>query len=171
MAVMAVAVFSLAGQQAQGQEQEGYVLGTGDQIKVVVFGHDDLSGKFEIDGSGNVSLPLIKEVKAVGMTIRSLEISIANKLKPDFLKNPRVSVEVLNYRPFYIIGEIKKPGSYPYVSGMTIVNAIALAGGYTYRAKEGKVLITRSKGGKQMPANHGTVVMPGDVIEVPERFF
>ncbi|MCP4710375.1 MAG: polysaccharide export protein, partial [Planctomycetes bacterium] len=87
------------------------------------------------------------------------------------LKNPRVSIEVLNYRPFYIIGEVKKPGSYPYVADMSVVNAIALAGGYSYRAKEGEVLITRSKDGKQVPATHTTTVMPGDVIEVPERFF
>lgn len=171
MVAMTVAVFSVAGRQALGQEQKGYVLGTGDRVKIVVYGHDDLSGEFEINSSGNVSLSLINDVKAVGLTIRSLEKNIAAKLKPDFLKNPRVSVEVLNYRPFYIIGQVKKPGSYPYVSGMTIVNAIALAGGYTYRAKERKVLITRSKDGKQMPANHSTVVMPGDVIEVPERFF
>lgn len=175
MTTIAVAVLSVNGRQAYGADkntkQQGYILGTGDQVKVVVYGHGDLSGNFEIDGSGNVSLPLIKEIKAVGLTIRRLEIRITNKLRPDFLKNPRVSVEVLNYRPFYIIGEIKKPGSYPYVSGMTIVNAIALAGGYTYRAKERKVLITRSKTGKEMPADHRTIVMPGDVIEVPERFF
>lgn len=154
-----------------GQSAGRYVLGSGDKIRIVVFGHNDLSGEYEIDGTGNVSLPLIKEVKAVGLTIQKLEQVIINKLRPDYLKNPRVNVEVLNYRPFYIIGEIKKPGSYPYVAGMSVVNAVALAGGYTYRAKEGKVLLTRSKDGKQVPANHQTIVMPGDVIEVPERFF
>jgi protein involved in polysaccharide export with SLBB domain len=154
-----------------GQGIGRYILGSGDKIKIVVFGHSDLSGEYEIDGSGNVSLPLIKEVKAVGLTIQRLEQLIISKLRPDYLKNPRVNVEVLNYRPFYIIGEIKKPGSYPYVAGMSVVNAVALAGGYTYRAKEGKVLLTRSKDGKQVPANHQTTVMPGDVIEVPERFF
>ena len=148
-----------------------YVLGSGDRIRIVVFGQEDLSGEFEIDGTGYVSLPLIKEVTASGLTLRQLEALIAGKLKPDFLKNPRVNVEVLNYRPFYIIGQVKKPGSYPYVSGMSVINAVALAGGYTYRAREGKVLITRSKNGKRKPANHTTKVMPGDVIEVPERFF
>jgi protein involved in polysaccharide export with SLBB domain len=94
-------------------------------------------------------------------------------LKPDYLKDPRVSVEVLNYRPFYIIGEVKKPGSYAYVSGMTVVNAIALAGGYTYRARENKFLVTRATDPKNIkhPADHDTQVLPGDVIEVPERFF
>jgi polysaccharide export outer membrane protein len=154
-------------------EMDGYRLGSGDLLRVVVFGHQDLSGEFEVEGSGHISLPLIREVKAIGLTVRQLERTIAGALKPDFLKNPRVSVEVLNYRPFYIIGEVKRPGSYPFVNGMTVVNAIALAGGYTYRARENKVLITRAHDAdkKQKPADHKTMVLPGDVIEVPERFW
>ena len=150
-----------------------YKLGAGDLVRVVVFGHEGLSGEFEVKGSGHVSLPLIREVKAAGLTLRQLEQAITDALKPDFLINPRVSVEILNYRPFYIIGEVKRPGSYPYVNGMTVVNAIALAGGYTYRARENKVLITRASDAekKQEPADHKTLVLPGDVIEVPERFW
>ncbi len=150
-----------------------YRLGPGDLLRVVVFGHEDLSGEFEVKGSGHVSLPLIREVKAEGLTLRQFEQAVIDSLKPDFLINPRVSVDVLNYRPFYIIGEVKRPGSYPYVNGMTVVNAIALAGGYTYRARENEVLITRTRedAKKQEPANHQTVVLPGDVIEVPERFW
>ena len=150
-----------------------YRLGPGDLLRVVVFGHEDLSGEFEVKGSGHVSLPLIREVKAQGLTLRQFEQAVTDVLKPDFLINPRVSVDVLNYRPFYIIGEVKRPGSYPYVNGMTVVNAIALAGGYTYRAKEKEVLITRARdaGRKQEPADHETRVLPGDVIEVPERFW
>ena len=150
-----------------------YRLGPGDLLRVVVFGHEDLSGEFEVKGSGHVSLPLIREVEAQGLTLRQFEQAVIDSLKPDFLINPRVSVDVLNYRPFYIIGEVKRPGSYPYVNGMTVVNAIALAGGYTYRAKENEVLITRAgdAGNKQEPADHQTVVLPGDVIEVPERFW
>ncbi len=150
-----------------------YQLGPGDLLRIVVFGHEDLSGEFEVKGTGHVSLPLIREVKAAGLTIRQFEQAVIEALKPDFLLNPRVSVDVLNYRPFYIIGEVKRPGSYPYVNGMTVVNAIALAGGYTYRAKENEVLITRARDAerKQEPADHETVVLPGDVIEVPERFW
>ena len=103
--------------------------------------------------------------------LRDIEATIIGKLKPDYLKNPKVAVEILNYRPFYIIGEIKNPGSYPYVSGMRVVNAIALAGGYTYRARENRLAITRDKSGQKSKADHGTIVLPGDVIEVPERFF
>lgn len=150
-----------------------YRLGPGDLLRVVVFGHEDLSGEFEVKGSGHVSLPLIREVSAQGLTLRQFEQAVTDALKPDFLINPRVSVDVLNYRPFYIIGEVKRPGSYSYVNGMTVINAIALSGGYTYRARENEVLITRARDdtNKQEPADHQTVVLPGDVIEVPERFW
>jgi protein involved in polysaccharide export with SLBB domain len=158
---------------AQARPDSGYLLGSGDRVRVTVFGHRDLSGDFTVDGSGNVSLPLVGNVKAGGLSLREFEGNIITALKPDYLKNPRVSAEVLNYRPFYIIGEVKKPGSYSYVNGMTVVNAVALAGGYTYRARENQLLIIRAtdKTRTKEPANHDTVVLPGDVIEVPERFF
>ncbi len=150
-----------------------YTLGSGDQLRITVFGHKDLSGDFFVGGTGMISLPLIGEVTAGGVSARQLERKIVAKLKPDYLKNPQVSVEVLNYRPFYIIGEVKKPGSYPYVSGMKVINAIALGGGYTYRARENQLFITRSNDPSRTKraVNHDTTVLPGDVIEVPERFF
>lgn len=159
------------GATAGDQQSQSYTLGAGDRIKVTVFGHPDLSGEFEVDGTGLIAMPLIKEVEATDLTARQLEARIADHLEPDYLRNPRVSVEVLSYRPFYIIGEIKEPGSYPYVSGMTAWNAVALAGGFTYRAKTGYVLLRR--GGRddaqQVPLD--SQVQPGDVIEVAERFF
>ena len=150
-----------------------YELGSGDKVKVTVFGHNDLSGQFLVGGNGDIALPLIGKMAANGLTVSQLETRIVKALKPDYLKNPRVSVEVLNYRPFYIIGEVKKPGSYAYVSGMTVVNAIALAGGYTYRARENKIYVTRATDPEnvKLPADHDTQILPGDVIEVPERFF
>lgn len=162
---------SLSPANAQGSGL--YKLGPGDQIRVTVFGHEDLSGEFEIDGTGRLSLPLIQEVMADGLTFRQLEQVITDKLKPDFLINPRVSIDVLTYRPFYIIGEVKRPGSYAYVNGMTIVNAVAIAGGYTYRAQEDDVLIIRAddESREKLSVNHNDKVFPGDVIEVPERFF
>lgn len=158
--------------QAQPGAPE-YRLGSGDHLKVKVFGHDDLSGDVYVDGTGSVSLPLIGTVKAGSLTIRELEQVVADKLQPDYLRNPRVTVEVLNYRPFYIIGEVKNPGSYSYVNGMSIINAVALAGGYTYRARENSVFITRGtdQSKAKQRADHDTIVLPGDVIEVPERFF
>lgn len=150
-----------------------YRLDTGDTVSVTVYGHDDLSGEFEVDGAGRISLPLIKKVEAVGRTSTELEAVITDALRPDYLKNPRVSVSVLNYRPFYIMGEVINPGSYPYMSGMRIVNAVAVAGGYTYRAKKSKIKITRGTGSEKVSiyAAPETPVQPGDIIEVPERFF
>jgi len=157
----------------QATESVAYMLGAGDEVRVTVFGQNDLSGTFLVDGSGTISLPLVGKVKAGGRTVRQTEKAIIAKLKPDYLKNPRVSLEVMNYRPFYIIGEVKKPGSYPYVNGMTVVNAIALGGGYTYRARENNIYITRAKDAERekQKASHDTVVLPGDIIEVPERYF
>lgn len=150
-----------------------YRTGAGDKLRITVFGHEDLSGEFQIDGSGTISLPLIGDVAAGELSVKEIEGAIVDKLKPDYLKNPRVSVEVVNYRPFYILGEVKNPGSYPYVNGMTVVNAIALSGGYTYRARENKVLIIRAEDPERtkQTGSLDTLVLPGDIIEVPERFF
>jgi len=148
-----------------------YRLGSGDKIKVTVFGHEDMSGEFSVAGNGFVSLPFVGSVKAGGRTISELERIIVKRLTPDYLRNARVSVEVLNFRPFYIIGEVTKPGSYPYRSGMTIIDAVAIAGGFTYRAKENGFRIKRSKSGSPQKANRSTLVKPGDVIEVLERWF
>jgi protein involved in polysaccharide export with SLBB domain len=150
-----------------------YRIGPGDRVNVIVYGHKDLSGEFEVDSAGRLSLPLIQVVRAVGLTEQELEEAITRKLKPDYLLNPRVSVDVLTSRPFYILGEVKSPGSYPYESGMTIVNAVALGGGYTYRAKKNGVTIIRANDPdrRKIQADHDTKVFPGDIIEVPERFF
>jgi polysaccharide export outer membrane protein len=150
-----------------------YRVGVGDRLKVIVFGEEDLSGEFSVDARGNLSLPLIQSTPVAGLTTREVERAIGNRLQPEFLKNPRVSVEVINYRPIYVLGEVRAPGSFPYVSGMTVINAIALAGGYTYRAKKSGVRIVRANDtlGKKVRAREATRLNPGDVVEVPERFF
>ena len=154
-------------------ETPKYRLGTGDRLKITVFGHNDLSGTFEISGEGSISIPLIQTVMAKGLTLDQLEAAIIDKLRPDYLKKPNVSIEVLNYRPFYILGEVKKPGSYPFVNGVTIVKAIALAGGFTYRANKDEFLITRAddETRKKVSSSQNTIVLPGDIIQVKERFF
>ncbi|HMB47646.1 MAG TPA: polysaccharide biosynthesis/export family protein [Afifellaceae bacterium] len=156
-----------------GAQEAQYKLGSGDQLRITVFGHEDLSGNFLVEGSGLVSLPLVGAVPLGGKTIIEAEATIIAALKPDYLKNPRVSVQVLNYRPFYIIGEVNSPGSYAYVSGMTVLEAVAIAGGFTYRAKEGEMTITRGSDDarREAEAVPETLVLPGDVIKVPERFF
>ncbi len=152
---------------------EEYQLGSGDLIKITVFNQEELSGEYTINGAGQIALALIGDINAKDLTVKQVEQSIANKLKPDYLLNPRVSVQVLNYRPFYILGEVKEPQSYPYVDGMTYLNAVAIAGGFTYRAKEDHVMVVRMKDPKkqELRLNMDEKVMPGDVIHVEERFF
>ena len=120
-----------------------YKLGPADRIKITVFNHTDLSGEFSLDGAGNFALPLIGEVQGGGLTSRELEQRIQDRLKDGYLIDPQVSIEVMNYRPFYILGEVKTPGSYPYVDNMNILNAVALAGGFTYRAKQNAFMLQR----------------------------
>ncbi len=163
-----------ASAQAGGSTSLTYRLGAGDKVKVTVYGQTDLSGEFVVDGSGTVQLPLIGQVKALGLTVRQFETAITDALKSgDYLKDPRVSVEVTNYRPFYIIGEVNKPGEYPYVNDMTVLNAVALAGGFTFRADDGEVYVRRNGGTTEikLPADQSTRVEPGDIIRVGERFF
>lgn len=176
----ALLIGSAASVQAQnngdiaGAEQPGrYELGPGDQVRVIVYGEEDLSGEFELDGSGTVALPLIGPVTIGGSDLTGAEALITEKLADGFLVNPRVSIEVLNYRPFYILGEVKQPGSYAYVSGMTVLNAVALASGFTYRASEGKIEVTRRIDGveQKFRIDVTAAVLPGDIIRVPERLF
>lgn len=150
-----------------------YQLGSGDQIKVTVYGEEDLSGEFLLDGTGTIAMPLIGPVTIAGQDVQQSETLIVEKLADGFLINPRVSIEVLNYRPFYIIGEVKEPGSYPYVSGMTVLNAVALASGFTYRASENKIEVTRKVDGEEQKFRISVTasVLPGDILRVPERFF
>lgn len=149
-----------------------YKLGSGDRVRVVVFRHEDLSGEFALDGAGNFAMPLVGEIQAYGLTTRDLEQRIATKLQDGYLVDPQVSVEVLNYRPFYILGEVKAPGSYQYVNGMTVLNAVALAGGFTYRAKQDGFQLQRG-GSNTTGADVGidTPILPGDIVTVKERFF
>lgn len=155
------------------QAETSYKLGSGDKLRVTVFGEEDLSGQYDVDGNGIVRLPLIGQVQAGGLTLLQFEEEVRIKLADGYLVTPRVSVEVTNYRPFYILGEVGRPGEYPYVSGMTILNAVALAGGYTNRANVRSVFVRRNGDTKEeaLPADETTRISPGDIIRVAERFF
>lgn len=159
-------------QRNQVEPQE-YILGIGDKIRLTVYGETDLSGDYEISSTGVIALPLIGNVQAAGQSIQVFEKAVRANLKQGYLHDPRVSAEVVNYRPFFILGEVAKPGSYPYVNGMTILNAIALAGGYTYRADKTEVTVTRASNPnkKAMAAPEEMMILPGDIVRVPERFF
>ncbi len=156
---------------APGAQAAAYRLGTGDQLRVIVFGEEDLSGEFEVDDTGAVSMPLVGDIRASGQTLRTFEAAVRERLSEGYLKDPRVSVQVLNYRPFYIIGEVEKGGEYPFVSGMHVINAVAVAGGFTYRANTSTVFITRGGEELEFEVTPELRLQPGDVIRVPERFF
>lgn len=150
-----------------------YALGPGDRIRVTVFGHEDMSGEFTISEAGTVSLPLAGTVAFGGLALADAERVVAEALKPDYLLNPQVGIEVLEYRPFYIIGEVNRPGSYPYVNGMTVNEAVALAGGFTHRARKNRFTVIRAsdatRAERSIPATGS--VLPGDIVKVLERFF
>lgn len=150
-----------------------YRLGPNDRIRIVVFGQSNLTGEFVLDGNGVLAFPLIGNVPANGVTPSELQSTIASKLDPEFLRNPSVAVEVASRRPFYIVGEVQKPGSYPYVTDMNVLNAIATAGGQTYRASMAAFYVKRLKDGRtvRVAANQETVLQPGDVVIVRERNF
>ncbi len=151
----------------------GYKLGSGDKVRVIVFGEENLSGEFVVDDAGNVSLPLIGNVPARGKSVQDLQENVAGRYRNGYLRDPKISIEVLNYRPFFITGEVKKTGEFPYKAGLTVQDAVGVAGGYTYRANTGKAYVRRAGQngenavdlGKRIPIN------PGDSIRIPERFF
>lgn len=158
---------------ADGPITEKYRLGPGDRIRVNVFNQADLTGEYTLDGTGRFSMLLIGQVDGSGMTAAELEVALVEALRPDYLVNPRVTVQVLTYRPFYIIGEVNSAGDYPYVDGMTYLNAIAIAGGYTFRAKQDIVYVIRAGDPEEeevrLPVSDR--VEPGDIIRVDERMF
>ncbi len=149
---------------------ELYVLGSNDTIEVTVYNHDDLSGKFIIGTEGRISVPLIGEVDAAGETVQSLAGEIEARFRDGYLRNPQVSVQVIEYRPFYIFGSVQKPGDYEYQNNMTVLSAIAIAGGYAENANEGsRVMVIRSTDKSRSPVAVGLTapIYPGDIVEVP----
>jgi polysaccharide export outer membrane protein len=152
---------------------ETYVLGPNDRVRLKVYGEPDIAGEYEVDNNGNVSVPLAGHIRAAGLTTRQLERAIASALSKGIVRDPRVNVEVALYRPYYILGEVKKGGEYPYRLGLTVMDAVASAGGFTYRANENKVYLRRSgAGAEEVYALDAPVpVFPGDNIRIPERYF
>jgi polysaccharide biosynthesis/export protein len=152
---------------------DSYIIGTGDKLRVIVFGEDDLGGTFDVDGNGYVSLPLIGQVKVAGLSSTQVEQTITSLYANGYLKEPRVNVEIAQYRPFYVIGQVNKPGEYPYVNDMSLPNAIALAGGYTDKAEQGGVYIRRNGQTTERYYDADSVVKiyPGDVVRIPSSLF
>jgi len=151
-----------------------YRLGPGDTVRLITYGEDALSGEFRVSAAGTIAVPLLGGVRAAGLTPTELGQSVAEALKQDkLLQNPSVAAEVTAYRPIFVLGEVNKPGEYPYQPGMTVVTAAAVAGGFTYRAVEGYVSVVRTVDGKAVEgkATRQTYLQPGDVVTVYERWF
>lgn len=202
-------VFALAGafalfmgifSEVRAQNITEYRLGTGDKLRVTVFGQPDMSGEFAVDAAGQVTVPLVGAVDAARLTVAELTKALTERLAKDFLVDPKVSIDVLNYRPFYVLGEVKSPGSYAYVVGINIRQAIAIAGGFNRRAKTSTVTLyrdsrTSQKGevltemdrqlvgqrfgerqthrlvDEEFEADLDAPVLPGDTIDVDRRLF
>jgi polysaccharide export outer membrane protein len=152
--------------------QDVYILGAGDKIAIKVFGQEDLSIESFLGNSGSVNYPFLGEVKVAGLSIKQVELAISQGLKGDYLVDPNVYVQVIEYRPFYIHGEVKKPGGYPYQPGMTINQAVALAGGLTDRADKDKISLYKEADKKlKQHASLEHNVSAGDTITIEQRFF
>jgi polysaccharide biosynthesis/export protein len=196
----AIALFTSIFADAHAQNIAEYRLGTGDKLRVTVFGQPDMSGEFAVDAAGQVTVPLVGAVDAARLTVAELTKSLTERLARDFLVDPKVSIDVLNYRPFYVLGEVKSPGSYAYVVGINIRQAIAIAGGFNRRAKTSAVTLYRDsrtdqKGAtltevdrqltgerfgqrqahqlveEEFEADLDAPVLPGDTIDVDRRLF
>jgi len=163
---------SAGGTAGEATLENVYRLRPGDKLKITVFGETDLSGEFEVGVFGAVALPLIGEVKAQGRSIREFRNATTQAFADGYLREPRISVEVVNYRPFYVQGEVRTSGQFDYRSGLTIREAIAMAGGYTYRADQSYILLVREGQGEvRLRTPSDALVLPGDNFNVPERFF
>jgi polysaccharide export outer membrane protein len=155
-------------------EAAAYRLGPGDQVRIITFGEENLTGEFRVNDSGNVALPLIGGVRAAGLTAGGLEAAVGAALRQAHLvQKPSVAVEIIAYRPIYVLGEVNKPGQYAYQPGMTVVTAAAVAGGFTYRAIEDYAAVIRTVEGRAVEgkASRQAFVQPGDVVTVFERRF
>lgn len=150
-----------------------YVLDAGDTLRITVFDQDNLSNTYNVDQSGYIAFPLVGSVPARGKTSKQVEQSIASMLRQGYLRDPDVTVEVDRYRPVFIMGEVGAPGQYSYVPGMTVQKAVAAAGGFSPRANQGNVDITRDINGKVLTGRVVTTdpLLPGDTVYVRERLF
>lgn len=151
----------------------GYRLGAGDRLRIVVFGQEGLTNGYAVDAAGAITMPLIGSVPARGRTPAELAAAITARLKNGFIREPYVAVEIEAYRPFFILGEVAAPGQYPYVPNMTAEAAVAIAGGFTPRAKRNVVTITRSNmmGQTRIIASPNAPLAPGDTVVIGERWF
>lgn len=152
---------------------EDYRLGPGDEMRIVVFGQEQMTGQFIVGAGGAVVFPLVGDVPARGLTINEFNESLVARLREGYVRQPSVTVEVTKYRPFYILGEVQQPGTYPFSAGLTVMRAVATAGGFSYRANSRRVFIQHSDEASESAyeLTSSTPVQPGDTVRIPERRF
>ncbi|MBL8551659.1 MAG: polysaccharide export protein [Hyphomonadaceae bacterium] len=152
---------------------EEYRLGAGDQLRVTVFGEAELTGQYVVNSQGSVSFPLVGEVPAQGKTLTEFGAALTAALQEGYVRQPNVAVEVMNYRPFFILGEVRTPGTYPYSANLTVLNAVATAQGFTYRADTDRVFIKHAGEDRERAyrLTTSTPVQPGDTVRIGERLF
>ncbi|MEL7518927.1 MAG: polysaccharide biosynthesis/export family protein [Pseudomonadota bacterium] len=152
-----------------------YRLAAGDELQITVFGESSLTKEYVVSSAGDISFPLVGDIPVVNLSVRELQDKLIGELSQGYLNDPRVTAEVLNYRPFFILGEVSKPGQFPFSDQLTVYQAVALAGGFTYRADRGKVFIQRADTGLEetydLKEGKPVYVSPGDTIRFGERFF
>jgi protein involved in polysaccharide export with SLBB domain len=153
---------------------DNYILGPNDRVKISIYGEDALTGEYVLSSDGKISLPLVGNVSAAGNTVKQLQDLLVSSYRDGgYLKDPKITAEVLSARPFFILGEVKIPGQYPCLNGMTVMNAVATAGGFTYRADIDDVYIRHAGAGQEQKEKltDTTGVFPGDTIRIEERWF
>src|SRR5882724_7256281 len=155
------------------QYDASYHLDAGDRLRVVVYGQEGLTNTYAIDAGGSITMPLIGAVAARGRTPAGLAAEIGAKLRAGFIRDPSVAVEIEAYRPFFILGEVAAPGQYPYVPNMTVESAVAIAGGFSPRARRDRLTVTHAdaSGTGRYVVPPGTSLSPGDTVLVGERWF
>lgn len=168
----ALATPQLAAQE-RGVQDSSYRLGTGDRIEIRVFGEPDLSVETRIGDDGIIVYPFLGEINVIGLTVREVENRIVEGLRPDYLINPTVTVSMAEYRNFYIYGAVRSPGGFPFRPGLTVRQAVALAGGLTDRASRNRIIVVREgdREGNQLSITLNDNVLPGDTVTVQESFF
>ncbi len=167
----APAAGSLEDGPAPGAQE--YRLGVGDELRIAVFGQPDLTGQFMVGTTGAISYPLLGEIPAADLTLAELTASIKTALEKGYVRQPTITLEIVKFRPFYILGEVQKPGTYPFTAGLTIMKAVATAGGFTYRANARHVLIRHANDTQERryELTSATRVQPGDTVRIIERMF
>jgi polysaccharide export outer membrane protein len=155
-------------------QKTNYTLGVGDKVRIITFGNEALTGEFRVNDSGKIAMPLLGAVPAAGKTPDQMQTTIASELESrNLLHKPNVSVEITEYRPVFVLGEVNRPGEYPYKPGMTFLSAVSTAGGFTYRAVMDEASIVRNTDGAtaEGTVTRRSLIQPGDVITVFERHF